>query len=165
MTLYEVILIIYFLMWYWLIALAIFFVISGLDDLFIDLYYWTHYLIRLWKTRKYSPLTYQQLISNPEQLIAVLVSCWNEANVIGVMLQHNCNNIDYQQYYFFVGVYPIDPETVAEVQDIEHKFPCVKCVLSDKPGPTNKAANLNNVYRHVKNFEKKLHRTFDIFVF
>ncbi|MDA9272269.1 glycosyltransferase, partial [bacterium] len=100
-----------------------------------------------------------------EQYIAVLVPCWHEAGVIGTMLKHNCYSIDYKHYFFFVGVYPNDPETIAEVQSVAHLINHVQCVIGDKPGPTNKAANLNGIYRQVKQFEKSLPEPFSIFVF
>lgn len=152
-------------MWYFLVVLACLFIISGIDDLFFDFYYWIRYAIRLWKTRKYKPLTYKQLAEKEEQMIAVLIPCWNEAGVISTMLKHNCYSIDYVNYYFFVGVYPNDPETVKEVQAVSKYIKHVKPVIGSAPGPTNKAANLNGVYQYVREFEKKINRQFSMFVF
>ncbi|HAU0349435.1 TPA: hypothetical protein JBF67_14510, partial [Legionella pneumophila] len=90
----ELILFIYFIMWYFLVALSCLFIISGIDDLFFDGYYWIRYVFRLWKTRGYKPLTYEQLAEKEEQMIAVLIPCWHEAGVIGTMLKHNCYSID-----------------------------------------------------------------------
>ena len=78
----EIVLIVYFLMWHFLVILAVLFTLSGLDDLFIDGYYWIRYLWRLWSLRHCQPLTYEKLAHNEEQYIAVLVPCWHEANVI-----------------------------------------------------------------------------------
>lgn len=160
-----IMLMLYFLMWYFLVILSIFFIISGLDDLFIDLYYWVRYFIRLWSTRLYSPLTYQQLTLKNEQLIAIMVPCWHEDNVIPTMLKHNCYSIDYNNYYFFVGVYPNDQPTVDAVKRVAEIIPNVQCVIGEKPGPTNKAANLNSIYNYIKTFEKQIDKQFDIFVF
>ncbi|MDP3268847.1 MAG: glycosyl transferase family protein [Legionella sp.] len=161
----EFILIIFFIMWYFLIALAVLFIISGIDDLFFDSYYWVRYFYRFWKTRNYKPLTYEELATKKEQLIAVLVPCWHEAGVIGTMLKHNCYSIDYSNYNFFVGVYPNDPETVREVEEVSSLIPQVRCVIGDTPGPTNKATNLNGIYAYVREFEKTLDQKFEIFVF
>jgi len=161
----EIVLIAYFLMWHLLVILACLFALSGLDDLFIDMYFWTRYLWRLWKTRQFSPLTYEKLIMPKEQYIAVLVPCWHEAGVIGTMLKHNCYSIDYKNYFFFVGVYPNDPGTVAEVQAVANMIPQVQCVIGAESGPTNKATNLNQIYQHIKTFEKSLSEPFSIFVF
>lgn len=161
----ELILITYFVMWYFLVVLAVLFIISGIDDLFFDGYYWTRYLYRMWKTRHYKPLTYEQLSAKKEQMIAVLVPCWHEAGVIGTMLRHNCYSIDYSNYYFFVGVYENDPATVREVQEVADLIGNVRCVIGKLPGPTNKAANLNGVYDYVREFEKTLDDKFSIFVF
>lgn len=161
----ELVLISYFLMWYFLVGLAILFIVSGVDDLFIDFYYWLRYVWRLWKTRHFKPLTYEQLSEKEEQLIAVLVPCWQEANVIATMLKHNSYSIDYQRYYFFVGLYPNDPDTIAEVQAAASEHPKVQYVIGRYTGPTNKATNLNEIYRHVKAFEKEHQLSFSIFVF
>ncbi|RUR13720.1 glycosyl transferase family protein [Legionella sp. km772] len=161
----ELVLSLFFLFWYFLTILAVLFIISGLDDLFFDVYYWTRYLIRLWRTRKFEPLSYEQLAKKEEQMIAILVPCWHEAGVIGTMLRHNCYSIDYTNYYIFVGVYPNDPATVNEVQEVAKTIKNVQCVIGKTPGPTNKAANLNGVYDYVREFEKTLDQPFNIFVF
>ena len=142
----ELVLIIFFIFWYFLTILAVLFIISGIDDLFFDVYYWTRYVIRLWKTRNYVPLSYEQLTNKEEQMIAILVPCWHEAGVIGTMLRHNCYSIDYTNYYIFVGVYPNDLATVNEVQEVAKIIKNVQCVIGKNPGPTNKASNLNGVY-------------------
>ncbi|WP_131781585.1 glycosyltransferase [Legionella gresilensis] len=157
--------ILFLVMWYFLIFFACLFLISGIDDLFFDIYYWSRYFIRKWKTRKYKPLTYEDLVNQPEKYVAVLVACWHEANVIATMLMNNCYAIDYTNYYLFVGVYPNDPETVAEVQRVQSYIKNVQCVIGPEPGPTTKAANLNGIYNHIKEFEKTLGIEFDIFVF
>ncbi len=161
----EMMLTLYFVMWYFLATLAVLFALSGVDDLFIDVYYWARKLWRIQKTRHYEPLTYEQLAAKEEQFIAVLIPCWHEANIIGTMLRHNAYSMDYKRYYFFVGVYPNDPETVAEVQHAAEQIPQVQCVVGERPGPTNKASNLNAIYTHVKHFEQMQSMAFDIYVF
>lgn len=98
-------------------------------------------------------------------MIAVLIPCWQEAGVIGTMLKQNCYSIDYSNYYFFVGVYPNDLETVNEVQEVAQLIKNVRCVIGTTPGPTNKATNLNEIYNYVREFEKTLKSSFSIFIF
>ena len=128
------------------------------------IYYWVRYVWRVWKMRHYEPLTYEKLIAQKEQYVAVMIPCWHEANVIATMLKHNCYSIDYNNYYLFVGVYPNDPETVAEVQSVAKLNMHVQCVIGKTPGPTNKAANLNGIYTFIKAFEGTLNKHFTIFV-
>jgi adsorption protein B len=161
----ENVLILFYLMWHFLVILALVFALSGVDELFIDVYFWTRYVKRWFKRRQYKPLTYQQLTEEDEQFIAILVPCWQEADVIGTMLRHNCYSIDYKNYYFFVGVYPNDSKTIAVVEEVAKHFPQVCCVIGAEPGPTNKAANLNTMYLQAKDFEKSLARPFSIYVF
>lgn len=160
-----IILMLYFLMWYFLVILAILFIISGADDVFIDIYFWVRYFIRLWKTRNYEPLTYEKLAIKEEQLIAVMVPCWHEENVITTMLKHNCYAVDYKNYYIFIGVYPNDPATIEAVESVAKIIPNVQCVIGENPGPTNKAANLNSIYTYIKKFEKQHNKQFAMFVF
>lgn len=162
---YDFILTLYVFMWFALIGLAVLFIFSGIDDVLIDLLYWVHLPYRLWKMSSYKPLTYKHLLQNPEKAIAVLVPCWHEANVIGNMLRHNCSAIDYKNYIIFVGVYPNDLETVAEVEAVAKIVPHVQCVIGEKPGPTNKAENLNRMYDAAKTFEKKQEVPFEIILF
>lgn len=162
---HDLMLTLYLLMWYMLVALSIVFIISGLDDLFFDVIYWVRWPYRLWKQRAYKALTYEQLLSLPEKLIAVLVPCWQEANVIGNMLRHNCSSMDYDKYIIFVGLYPNDPMTIAEVEAVAAHDKHVQAVIGSKPGPTNKAANLNQLYKAVQQFEAEHHEVFDIILF
>lgn len=155
----------FFCAWYLLIITALLFAISGMDDLFFDVFYWTRYYIRKYTTRNYNSLSYETLKSTPQKNIAVLLPCWHEAGVIGTMLARNCTVIEYQNYDIFVGVYPNDPDTIAAVQATHQVFPQVQCVIGATPGPTNKASNLNQIYQAVLAHEKQHHKTYDIFVF
>lgn len=154
----------YFFMWYMLVIVSILFCISGLDDLFFDIFYWYRYFWRLWKTRRYKPLTYEVLAQKKEYRIAILTPCWHEANVIDVMLKHNCYAIDYQHYDIFVGVYPNDPDTIASVESVAKLNEHVHCVVGKHDGPTNKASNLNQIYEFIVKYEIEHQIQYDIFV-
>jgi len=162
---HDMILTLYLLMWYMLVALSVAFIISGLDDLFFDVIYWVRWPYRLWKQRTYQALTYERLLATSEKYIAVLVPCWQEANVIGSMLRHNCSSMDYDQYIIFVGLYPNDPMTLAEVEAVAADDKHVQAVIGSKPGPTNKAANLNQLYKATQHYEAEHGVVFDIIVF
>lgn len=159
----ETVLVFYYIMWGLLVFTSISFLISGLDDLFFDVYYWIFYLIRLWTLRKAKKLTYQKLAAVPEKRIAVMTACWHEAGVIEQMLTHNIYSIDYHQYDLFVGVYPNDPHTINSVKATARELPHIQCVINPKPGPTNKADNLNVIYQHILEHEKE-HGKYEIYV-
>ncbi len=162
---HQTIINLYFFMWELTVVTAIIFFISGLDDLFFDIYYWTRALIRKIKTRKYTPLTYKKLNGILEKRIAILTPCWHEANIIEVMLRHNCFAIDYVNYDMFIGVYPNDPDTIQSVQSVAKDLNYVHPVINKKDGPTNKADNLNNIIQFIHQFEKEKNVKFEIFVF
>lgn len=157
----NVILVIYYVMWYMVIFLACLFSVSALDDFFIDLYFWLYF----WPKQKPSTHLWRDFQTKPEQYIAVMIPCWHESKVITQMLINSIFTIDYNRYYLFVGVYPNDPNTVLAVTQVAQAHHHVQCVIGDTPGPTNKAANLNQIYRHALEFEKQLPQPFEIFVF
>lgn len=161
----DLILILYFIAWYLLVTVAFLFCISGADDLFFDVYYWIRYLRRKWKMRYYSPLTYEDLKQKPEKKIAILLPCWQEANIIRIMLTHNCYHIEYENYDIFVGVYANDNATVSAVKHAEKYLKRVHCVVGRIPGPTNKASNLNEIYHFIAQYEQEHELSYDIFVF
>ena len=162
------------------------FFISGLDDLFIDL----RYTIAAVFSRKPDRIRMSLADKHPQKPIAVMVPAWQEANVIQQMLMRNIANIDYLNYHLFVGTYPNDQATQDAVdRAIEfyrrmrfngkengkarvHKAPIdfIHKVVTARPGPTNKADNLNCVFDHIKKVERALldkghlSQPFEIFV-
>lgn len=160
----EYIVSIYYIMWGFLVFSAISFFISGLDDLFFDVFYWISEGRRVWKYRHAEPLTYEKLIKIPEQRLAVMIPCWHEAGVIEVMLKHNVFAIEYNEYDLFVGVYPNDPATIAAVDGIIETTPHVHCVVGPTPGPTNKASNLNIIFEYIKQYEKENNIQYAMFI-
>ncbi len=160
------------------------FFISGIDDLYIDIRYVLNVIFR----ERIERVTGAQIKmieaeKQPEKPIAVMVPAWQEASVIRGMLMRNVANIDYVNYHIFVGTYPNDHETQHEVdaaiayyrrirvaQGSSAKVDFIHKIVTPKPGPTNKADNLNTVFRSIKNIEKELmikgdlDRPFEIFV-
>lgn len=150
---------------YVFIVLVVSFSIGGLNDFFIDIYYWGRQVYRwLFKRRLIKPLTLDQLLSIDEKPIALLIPAWKEAGIIKKMLLNTLNTIDYRNYFIFVGCYPNDPETQAEVDQVSEAYPQVIKVINSKPGPTTKADNLNEIYRGLCHFEKETGLTFDLVV-
>jgi adsorption protein B len=143
---------------------AVFLFLSGLDDLFIDIYYWFHYIF---KRRKFNKLRYEspeKLYQLPEKPIALYVPAWHEQDVIGTMLINAVKTIQYRNYDIFVGLYPNDPGTIRKVEEVSRRYPNVHAVISDKPGPTTKADNLNQIHEGMIRWENKSGVRYDIVV-
>lgn len=65
------------------IFLVIVFLISGLDDLFVDLVYYIRSGYRaLFRRHLIRPVTREQLNACPEKPIAIMIPAWNESDVI-----------------------------------------------------------------------------------
>lgn len=123
--------------------------IGGVDDLAIDLIWiartgWK----KLFVFRRYMPADAGTLPppARPGR-IAILVAAWHEAEVIGSMLRYALERLDHADYRIYVGTYPNDPATIAAVKELSDKDERVRLVIGDRPGPTTKGDNLNQVWQ------------------
>lgn len=137
----------------------------AVDDLFVDLYYWTR---RLWRAlfvyRRRLPFDEQALLKLKEKPIAIMIPAWQEVGVVGKMAELASSELDYENYQIFVGTYPNDPETQADVDAVCQRFPNVHKVVCARPGPTSKADCLNNVIASILSFEGRTKVKFAGFV-
>jgi adsorption protein B len=137
------------------IALAILILISGLDDLIVDVVYW---LRRAWRAatvyRVHDRLHYRALYEPAEKPLAIMVPAWHETGVIGQMAELAARKLDYENYHVFVGTYPNDHDTQRDVDVVCARFRNVHKVVCARPGPTSKADCLNNVLEAILQFER-----------
>src|SRR6202035_936385 len=90
-----------------LAPLAAAILISGLDDMVVDLAWaWSWLKSALRPSAGMFPPGQRQLENAPRQRIAILVPLWREHLVIGRMLEHNLAAIRYPDYHIFAGCYP-----------------------------------------------------------
>lgn len=148
-----------------LLPLSIWILISGLDDLWIDLV-WLYSLLRqkLVGNHLQAHLDPQQFHSHPEKLAAILVPLWREHTVIERMVEHNLSALKYSNFHIFLGVYPNDTPTRQAVEHLSRRFSNVHMALCPHNGPTSKADNLNWIYQHVLLFEEQKQVRFEFFV-
>lgn len=147
------------------IALAVMMLISGLDDLFIDLVYWVRRARRaLTIYRRHKPMEYHALYKPDEKPLAIMIPAWNETGVIGNMAELAATTLDYENYHIFVGTYPNDPDTQRDVDEVCARFPNVHKVVCARPGPTSKADCLNNILDAITQFERSARFTFSGFI-
>lgn len=143
---------------------AVFLLISGIDDLFVDLYFWFYNFFDRKRLNRFKYAKKEDIEKVPEKPIAIFVPAWHEANVIDKMLTNACRTIQYTNYDIFVGVYPNDPETVEKVEQVGKIFPNVHAILTEKPGPTTKADNLNQVFQGMIKYENLTGKRYDIII-
>ncbi len=160
-----------FLFWFWLVlrmvfsGLVVLFLVSGLDDLFIDIIYYVRWAYRkLFKRKFIKPLTLERLGAVEEQRVAIMVPAWDESTVIRRMLINAVSTIQYQNFDLFVGVYANDEATRLEVESVAEDHPHVHVVMNPHDGPTNKADCLNWIFQGIKTYEKEHEARFDFFV-
>lgn len=124
------------------------FLIGGIDDLVVDLLWIVR---RTWRRavigRRHPPAT---LLSLPRPVspgrIAILVACWDEAAVIGAMLDHAARAFGPRDWTIFVGCYANDPASIAEVKRRADADPRIRLVIAAQSGPTTKADCLNGLW-------------------
>jgi adsorption protein B len=135
--------------------ISVYILVSGLDDVFIDLA-WLYFTLR----RLIRPTPPPDL-TGPEKRIAIVIPAWQEHAVIQQMLEHNSAAIRYENYHFFVGAYPNDSLTIQAVEAAAARLPNVHLARVPHPGPTSKGDCLNWVYQHVLLSEQENGAPFD----
>ena len=150
---------------YLVVAVSVIILVSGVDDLFIDVAYWVRHLWRSLKVydrhKRFNSLSLHQLDEKP---LAIMVPAWQEHGVIGKMAELAAITLDYENYHIFVGTYPNDPITQGEVDAVQARFPNVHKVVCARPGPTSKADCLNNVLDAILQFEQRAGVKFEGFI-
>lgn len=125
-------------------VVGILILLSGLDDLFIDAWYWVREIFRtLTVKRKYPRLTAAQLRAKAEQPLAIMIPAWLEFDVIAPMLENMVSVLEYKAYTIFVGTYHNDPRTINEVERLRRRYRQLVRVEVPHDGPTCKADCLN----------------------
>ena len=143
----------YILLW----ICSILLIVSGADDVLVDLMYW----FTRWKYMRGLPKI-DQVTTVEEKPLALIICCWREYKVIGRTLTYALSKMKYSNYTIFVGVYPNDTKTLEVVKRIAQKNNRVVICVNSHDGPTTKADNLNNVYNSINRFEADNKRHFDI---
>lgn len=146
------------------LAVGSVFAISGFTDIIFDIYFIFRSIRRFFLSRNWSKLTLERLEAREQQKIAIIVACWHEEAVIAKTLRNACESIHYRNYDIFVGTYPNDPETQREVDKVSREYPQVHKVVTADDGPTNKAANLNQVFEAIKDYERKTGLQYEIII-
>ncbi|MBX9603998.1 MAG: glycosyl transferase family protein [Bryobacteraceae bacterium] len=137
-----------------LAPLAIYILLSGLDDLWID-------LVWIFRCDKWAPPPAPGI---PEKRIAILLPLWREADVIGRMLDHNLAANRYRNFEIFAGAYPNDEETVGALRALERRHARLHVCVLPHDGPTSKSDNLNWIYQFLLLYERRYQDRFEILI-
>jgi bacteriophage N4 adsorption protein B len=139
-------------------VLSVMFIISALDDLAIDIWYWGRRAVRWNANRRspYRPLTADQLQERVEQPLAIMVPAWMEHDVIAAMIENMVSVMDYKNYVVFVGTYVNDAATIGEVERMRRRYKQLRRVEVPNPGPTCKADCLNWVVQAIFLHEQQM---------
>lgn len=141
----------------WLAPVAVWVLLSGLDDLFIDIVFFFRRVVFAWPRDA-------ELALASQRRIAILVPLWNEHQVIGKMLRHNLAAILYGNYDIFVGVYPNDAPTLEAVHGVARGDARVHLAICPHDGPTSKGDCLNSIYKAMAEYEHRHGIDFEILV-
>jgi bacteriophage N4 adsorption protein B len=124
--------------------------IGAADDLIIDLIWFGRRIYRRHAFYRHQPpmRTYELPESPNPGLLAVFIPAWGEAAVIGAMLSH-CSQAwaaSRCPYRVYVGCYPNDNASVANVVSAARTNPAIRLVLVAHHGPSTKADCLNRLW-------------------
>jgi adsorption protein B len=132
---------------------AIGFLIFSIDDLAVDIIYFTRRGWRAAAIHSRVPRMDATRLPSPVRpgWMAVLIPAWDEANVIAPMLRATLERFDHAEYRLFVGHYRNDPATKAAILGVEDDR--VIAVEIGIDGPTTKADCLNRLYKALQRHE------------
>lgn len=140
-----------------LILLALWILISGVDDVFITVCW----LVLRRRTALPAPA---ERDAAPERRIAILIPLWHEHSVSGQMLERTVSTLHYGAYDIFVGVYPNDALTVRAVSDAAARHPRIHPAMAPHDGPTSKGDNLNCIFECMRRYETETGARYEIIV-
>jgi adsorption protein B len=148
-----------------LAPLATAILLSGIDDLLIDVAWLWSWLKSLFRpAASLFPPGVRQLEAAPRATIAIFVPLWHEDSVIARMLEHNLASMRYGEFHIFAGCYPNDGATQEAVRTVSRRFSNVHLAVCPHAGPTSKADCLNWVYQHMLLYEEEAGIRFEIVV-
>jgi len=140
--------------------------LSGLDDFFVDVYYWVRRVYYgLIGEKSYPAVSVDELVAYPEKPLALMVPAWDEAVVIEKMLKNTLKTFQYDNLHIFVGTYPNDEATQEKVDNVTRIHGNVHKVINKTPGPTTKADCLNNVIETIFEYERATGIKFSCFTY
>ena len=103
----------YVLLW----VCSVLLVVSGIDDILVDLTYW----IKRWKYKRSLP-NIDEITRANEKNAALIICAWKEYKVIGRTLTYALSKMKYSNFQIFVGIYPNDTKTLEVVKRIAQKI-------------------------------------------
>lgn len=124
------------------------FLIGAIDDMVFD-GLWIFYRLkrRLFVYSRYRRATVETLgDATPDGRLAIFVPAWNEAPVIGAMLERCLRHWRAGAYRIYVGCYPNDQATIAAVAAAAAGSRELRLVICRQNGPTTKADCLNHLW-------------------
>ena len=124
------------------------FLIGAIDDMVFD-GLWIFYRLRrrLFVYSRYRRATVETLgDATPDSRLAIFVPAWNEAPVIGAMLERCLRQWRAGAYRIYVGCYPNDKATIAAVAAAASGSEELRLVICRQNGPTTKADCLNHLW-------------------
>ncbi len=122
---------------------AVGFLVLGASDLAVDLIW-----LGLWVRRRASAGSSAGLpLAERPGRLAVFIPAWDEAGVIGAMLDHAQAAFAGADHVLYVGCYPNDPATIGAVRAAAG--PRLRLVIGPAPGPTSKADCLNRIWERM----------------
>ena len=127
-----------------LLILCSVFIFGSLDDLFLDV---VHSVFSL-RPKRISKDEWSEWIQKEEDPIAVMIPAWQEYDVLEAMVKTNLRRLKYNNFHWFIGVYPNDEKTLTIALKMQDLYPeKITVVVNSMPGPTSKAQCLNEILK------------------
>ncbi|KZL17730.1 bacteriophage N4 adsorption protein B [Pseudovibrio axinellae] len=141
------------------------FAVSGADDLFVDTLY---YFFVAWYRGPMAGITEEAIFEeagepDPKPL-AIMMPAWDEAEILYPAVTDIMSQLDYPNYWVFIGVYPNDEATVQAANKLAAEHDNLRVVVTQDEGPTCKADCVNTILAAIETFEHEQDISFAGFV-
>lgn len=154
-----------------LLFAAVWFAVGALDEMGLDvLWLWLRLTGRVRTERLASSTAGGRVMARPPErrglpsssgapprlrgIAAVLVPAWQEAAVVGAMLEHALRAWPQRELRIYAGCYRNDPATLSAMIRAGAD-PRLRIVVHDREGPTTKADCLNRLYAALREDEQR----------
>ena len=124
-------------------VVGIIILLSSLDDLFIDGWFWCGRCAAGSSRTGAMPGSRRAAARQEQQPLAIMVPAWLEYDVIASMLETMVSTLEYKNYMIFAGTYQNDERTIKEVERMRRRYRQLVRVEVPHDGPTCKADCLN----------------------
>lgn len=137
-----------------LLFASVWFLLVALDDIVVDLF-WIRIKLGEILRKNAIPSPDHYMTASHQKRHAIFIPAWQEANVIGDMINWALHHWKNQNFTLFIGVYANDPDTKKAALCAAQNDPRIVTITARQFGPSTKADCLNGLWQALPEYEQQ----------